>query len=1439
MISLAALGVVGIAGAQATPDISQANALNGKRTPSFTKNNGQWNASALFHGRSAGMDFWITNEGLKFQFARTAQDKASKYEGQTVGMIFEGANKFSAQGIDESGTRQYVLNKKTVTSDQFTKVNLSNVYTGIDVVAYHTGKTPRYDFIVKPGAKTSAIKLAFKGASSINVIGGTKLEMGTVLGARYQEGLFAYQNVNGKKKPVEVSFKKLDATHVGFEVGAYDTTKELVIDPLVYGTYYGGDAGWDEVRGVAADARGNVYMTGYTRATNYPVLYGPFGFNLRGGRDAFVSRLQGDAYAHDYSALLAGTGDDQGNFINVDSFGNVWVVGSTTSTNFPGSGAGNTWIMRFKPSTATILDPFIAGAPQVFQFGGTVVTGITSFSTQFVSDPVAGSPVRLLLTGSVNSGVSIPTPAGSPLGAAGNQGAFYLTLNYSEPTGPAGNSAGFSVQNNSTGYVNFAAPATGVTLTGSAFDSAGNFFLNGSLLATGNSDTAQGTPAFATTGGVFQNGRLQRGNDIWVRKYSPLGAVAWSGLLGGGSSDFTEGFTFTHARTNDVSGTTIAADPQGNAYIVGRSNSFEYPRTRGVFGEAFNSGTNYIVVTKVSADGTQVLYSTNLRNNGPLLTSGIAVDPRGNAYLTGTAFTRVSLVGTPPDPIEPNQVNNPLSNIPSKDAIRAAYTGPALPEATTNDGWFIILNSDATDIIRSTYIGGFLDEGVFAPYVDRGGDVWVYGWVDTHRYYSVINSTLTTVTERAGPGGTFGGLDPAFITALAFKQAPEPPGAGALLDKSMYFFEGSPAPPVLFSDVYPAPNRPVRYTRDGFLLRFRESLPLVNALTLNPNSIPGGDPSGVGTPASSTATVTLSGPAPVGGATINLSLDNGTAASFAANAATTTSSIIIPAGSTTGTFSVFGRSVLDVSNVQVRADYSGNVKVGALQVVPWLTSFTLNSNAVIGGNVVSTVVRLAAPAPAGGAVVTLSTNRTDLVTFPAGPTVTVPAGATTAVVQVATEGVVSAVNVQVGASLLGVTRNQTLTINPARLKQIVVNPDTVAGGNSTKAKVVLDGKAAEAFNLNLSIQGNPAGYSVSPTSITIPAGATESAEFTVNAGFELATRTRIVQAVRVNSSNTVIDGPVTGIFTVQSIIISTFTIAPPTIESGGTAVGTLTLSADAPAGGVSILISSSLPGVAQPVNAAGNAISSVVVPAGSRTATFNIKGLLALAGDTLTTMSAYLGPTPFDGAFQKQASLTVKALTYSMVIAPSDVFGGETAVGTITLSAPATAGFAMTVTNPDSSVTFTQPVFAVGSRTATFNISTSLVTDTKSVTFSTRAGTLPVVTAPLTIRAPEVTSVRVLPSNRVRQGSTVTIEVRLNRAVVNATAGKITLSNASLLELPAGATDISFTVQPGSSLARLTFRTRRVPRNLSTTLTATISPAANGASASATLFVIR
>jgi LmbE family N-acetylglucosaminyl deacetylase len=263
--------------------------------------------------------------------------------------------------------------------------------------------------------------------------------------------------------------------------------------------------------------------------------------------------------------------------------------------------------------------------------------------------------------------------------------------------------------------------------------------------------------------------------------------------------------------------------------------------------------------------------------------------------------------------------------------------------------------------------------------------------------------------------------------------------------------------------------------------------PRVGSLSLSTSSVTGGSPA--------TGTVTLDGPAPAGGAQVALSSNN-PAASVAA-------SVTVAAGSTSATFSIATSPVAASSAASLSASYGGGTQSVSLTVLPpAVSALNVSLASVTGGTAVSATVTLNAPAPAGGAQVTLSDN-SGAASVPAS--VTVPAGATSASFSVGTSAVASSSAVTISASYGGASRTALLTVLPAVLTSLTVNPTSVLGLlQSATGTVTLNGPAP-AGGAIVTLTDN-SGACSRPGSVTIPAGAT-SATFTVTTGLVLVTTT--------------------------------------------------------------------------------------------------------------------------------------------------------------------------------------------------------------------------------------------------------------------------------------------------------------------------------------------
>ena len=199
-----------------------------------------------------------------------------------------------------------------------------------------------------------------------------------------------------------------------------------------------------------------------------------------------------------------------------------------------------------------------------------------------------------------------------------------------------------------------------------------------------------------------------------------------------------------------------------------------------------------------------------------------------------------------------------------------------------------------------------------------------------------------------------------------------------------------------------------------------QTSPISFSLTLNPTSVNGGS--------TSTGEIVLSSPAPNSGTVFTLSSSN-------TSIATVPASVTIAAGSTMAAFQVSTKTSASTTTVTISASNSGVTQTASLTVTPapppggaTLTSLSFNPNPVAGGSPSTGSVTLDRPAPSGGALVSLSSSNTAVVSVP--PSVTIPAGATGASFTANTSIVTTSTPVTISASYAGVTQTSTLTVTP-------------------------------------------------------------------------------------------------------------------------------------------------------------------------------------------------------------------------------------------------------------------------------------------------------------------------------------------------------------------------------------------------------------------------
>jgi hypothetical protein len=273
---------------------------------------------------------------------------------------------------------------------------------------------------------------------------------------------------------------------------------------------------------------------------------------------------------------------------------------------------------------------------------------------------------------------------------------------------------------------------------------------------------------------------------------------------------------------------------------------------------------------------------------------------------------------------------------------------------------------------------------------------------------------------------------------------------------------------------------------------------------MNPTAVTGGN--------SSTGTVTLTGQAPAGGATVTLS-DNSASS-------TTPASVTVAQGATSATFTVTTSQVSAATNVTITAIYSGVTKTATLTVnAPALASVSLNPAEITGSNSTTGTVTLDSPALGTGAVVTLSSNDVNA-TVPAN--VTVPAGSTTANFTVNSVSVANAMTATITGTFNG-SKTAALTLDPPTIVSVTLNPISVRGGVANSIATVTLNAPAAGNNpaRGISLSSSNTAVATVPSSMTINSGAT-TVQFTVTSKTVLANATSTITATFNGSSQNAI-----------------------------------------------------------------------------------------------------------------------------------------------------------------------------------------------------------------------------------------------------------------------------------------------------------------------------
>lgn len=606
----------------AGPARVQARSLvaTGKLPLAFEPNQGQTDAGAAYiaHGSGYGLFLMPTEAVLALGAGSKNSSPAAvrmQMEGASANPKIEASEALPGKvnyirGNDRS---RWVRNVPT-----FARVQYSSVYPGIDLVYYGKQGQLEYDFAVRSGADPNQIRLKLAGVDGMSLGSDGSLRLKTPARELRWNKPIVYQEVNGERRNVEGRFQLLAGNRVGFSVGRYDRGRDLIIDPvLAYATYFGG-AGNEVNPQVAVDVNSNIYLSGTTSSATVPgPACGGTGEPvcpvLSGPTDVFVSKLDpigsSVAYTTYINSGTLATGADSSAGLAVDNQGNVFITGTTTSSDFPVT------------ASAFQSAPKAAGA-HVF-FTELDSTGATLIYSSYLSGSATDNAMALtannsgqaFILGWTQSVASGDFPTGTSFQQSANGATrLYFVAKFDTTLSGAGSLKFFSYLGGGDSS-NVATPADGVVCAqlpcgGITLDTTGNIFV-----AVG---TAFTNMAAINAFQVPNNG----GDDAFVAKITPDGG----GLLGatyfGGSGD-------------DVAN-AIALDSGGNAYFTGSTVSPDLPASSVKSLPAGGGQDAFVAKLSFPTTGAATLtFSSYLGGSGTDTGTGIVLDSTQSPYVTG------------------------------------------------------------------------------------------------------------------------------------------------------------------------------------------------------------------------------------------------------------------------------------------------------------------------------------------------------------------------------------------------------------------------------------------------------------------------------------------------------------------------------------------------------------------------------------------------------------------------------------------------------------------------------------------------------------------------------------------------------------------------------------------------------------------------------------
>ncbi len=663
----------------------------------FEENKGQWDAQVKFKVNIPTGELYLEETGWTFVFIdrekieelheASHQKKINAQtdfwiKGQVVKVEALNANpavRISGKKLQKFHKNYYLGNDPSRWASNvavYNEVIYENIYDGIDLRFYEKNGSLKYDFIVKPSGDAKKIALKYSGHDKLKIDEFGKLKINTQIAPFYEDRPYTYQGTQS----VESRFK-LKGDVLSFELGNYNPTLPLIIDPnLIFSSFSGS---FSDNFGFTAtyDSKGFLYTGGCVFGAGYSTTPGAFQVNFNGGNiDVSITKFDTTGTSLIYSTYLGGNGSEIPHSMVVNNYDELFVFGTTGSSNFP--------------TSTNAFQPSFAGGTAINQLNFIFYpNGCDMFITKFNANGTAllGSTY---LGGSGNDGFNIPPQLNYNYAdlARGeieidNFNNIYIA-SCTQSTNFPGTNNGFqpSLAGGQDGIIAKLDNTLSTLIWSSYIGGTQNDAVYSIDVDAGNIVVAGGTNSnnFPTSGSFFNtfNGGQADG---FIAKISADGSTLLNSIFIG-SPEYDQVYF-------------VERDKQKNVYVFGQTRASGNTFIQNV-GYSVSGGGQF--VRKYNPNLNQIIWSTafGTGNGTPdIAPSAFLVDVCNKIYLSGWG-------GAVNNGFVPGSTTNGLPVTP--DAFQSSTDG--------SDFYLMVLEDDASAIAYATYFGG----NISAEHVDGG-----------------------------------------------------------------------------------------------------------------------------------------------------------------------------------------------------------------------------------------------------------------------------------------------------------------------------------------------------------------------------------------------------------------------------------------------------------------------------------------------------------------------------------------------------------------------------------------------------------------------------------------------------------------------------------------------------------------------------------------------